>query len=414
MDQTTEIRFVDLAAQNLEVRDEIEHELQTIHQQTSYTGGEQVARFEREFADFVGVRHAIGVGNGTDALRLALLASGVGPGDEVITVPMTFVATVAAIVQTGALPLFVDVDPRTGTMSPAALECYLAQCRSRSRNGPRAIVPVHLYGMPAAMPEIMRIAQEHGLAVIEDACQAHGARLLTSDGVRIAGSFGMAGCFSFYPGKNLGAWGDAGAVVTNDEELAERITRLRDHGRISHYAHEEFGYNSRLDSIQAAVLRAKLKRLKQWNRRRREIARAYRQMLAGTGLDFQQEPEGAESCYHLFVVRSERRDAIRQALMLNRIGCGIHYPVPIHLQPACRPFGFRQSEFPVSERIADTVVSLPMHPHLASSEIARVAEAVHGALLNLNGHGTMEDGAKSVRWRTESFQSHVPPSSRGG
>jgi len=267
-----QIKLVDLAAQNAEIHDTVETEMAAVHRETAYVGGAPVEAFEQEFARFLGVRHALTVSSGTDALRLALLASGVGPDDEVITTPMTFIATVEAIVQTGARPVFIDVDPLTCNLSPAALIRYLERKRFSSLNGPRAILPVHLYGMPAAMPELLEIAARFRLAVVEDACQAHGARLKIGGRWACAGTIGDAGCFSFYPGKNLGAWGEGGAIVTDNEEVARRARSMRDHGRISHYLHEEYGYNARLDALQAVVLHAKLARLERWNERRRELA----------------------------------------------------------------------------------------------------------------------------------------------
>jgi len=376
------IKFVDLAAQNLEIGDRVAFELDLINATTAYVGGDQVESFEREFAQFLGVKRAMGVANGTDALRIALLALGIGPGDEVITVPMTFIATAAAIVQTGARPRFVDIDPDTGNISLPAL-CSFLESRPRSeRSAIRAIVPVHLYGLPAPMVELKEIAAEFNLKIVEDACQAHGARVRTAAGMAMAGTLGDAGCFSFYPGKNLGAWGDGGAVVTNDDEVARRVSLLGNHGRLSHYAHEICGYNSRLDSIQAAVLRAKLERLAEWNERRRVIASAYRELLTPWDALPILEPEGAESCFHLFVIRSTRRDAIRNALLQNDIECGIHYPVPLHLQPALAYLGYRPGDFPASEALADTTLSLPMHPHLNGQEILRTVETVASALVS--------------------------------
>ncbi len=374
-----QIKFNDLVSQTAEIRERVERELVRIHLDAGYIGGVQVKSFEEEFAAYLGVRHAISVGSGTDALRLALLAVGVGPGSEVITSPMTFIATAAAIRQTGARPTLVDIDPETCNIDPNALRRYLTERRRRSPHGLRAIVPVHLYGLPAAMPEIQEIAVEFGLRIVEDACQAHGASFHDGQRWRYAGTLGAAGCFSFYPGKNLGAWGDGGAIATDNDEIAERVRILRDHGRISHYAHQDYGYNSRLDAIQAAVLRAKLERLSDWNRRRREIAELYRQLLDGSELTLPVEPEGLASAYHLFAIRSRRRDAIRQELLSRNIECGIHYPVPLHLQPACRDLGYRPGDFPVSERVADTELSLPMHPHLTDAEVRQVAEAVAAA-----------------------------------
>lgn len=374
------IKFADLASQNAEIRERVDRELVGIHLNAAYVGGPQVQAFEQEFAAFLGARHAVSVGSGTDALRLALLAAGVGPGAEVITTPMTFIATAAAIRQAGARPTLVDIDPDTCNLSPRALRRHLEERHRRSPHGPRVIVPVHLYGLPASMREIQEIAVEFGLRIVEDACQAHGASFHDGRRWRCAGTLGAAGCFSFYPGKNLGGWGDGGAVVTDNDELAERVRMLRDHGRISHYAHQDYGYNSRLDAIQAAVLRAKLERLPGWNRRRREIAESYCELLGASDLELPAEPEGVSSAYHLFAIRSPQRDAIRQVLLSKNIECGIHYPVPLHLQPACRDLGYRRGDFPVSEQVADTELSLPMHPHLTDPEVRQVAEVVIEAL----------------------------------
>lgn len=374
------IKFLDLTRQNSEIASDVERKFAQIHQNTSYIDGPQVAEFESEFAAYLGVRRVIGVGSGTDALRLALLAAGIGTGDEVITVPTTFIATAASIIQTSATPSFVDIDPATGTMDPRALSSYLDAGRFKSKNGPRAIVPVHLYGLPAAMNEICEIAKLNRLTVIEDACQAHGARILSGGDWKMAGAIGEAGCFSFYPGKNLGAWGEAGAVATNDDGIAERVLRLRNHGRMSHFAHQDCGYNARLDTIQAAVLSAKLKRLDTWNARRREIAEAYRHQLSEIDLLTPNHQNGVESSYHLFVIRSPKRDAIRQALLENQIECGIHYPVPLHLQPALRSLGYNAGDFPVSEHWSDSILSLPLHPHMQDSDVAQVVKVIRSYL----------------------------------
>ena len=374
------IKFVDLAAQNVEIRRRVDEEHGRIHAAGAYIGGPQVAEFESHFSQYLGVKHVVAVGSGTDALRLALLAAGIGRGDEVITTPMTFIATVEAIVQTGAVPVFVDVDPDTGNISAAAVARYIEAGAFRTLNGPKAILPVHLYGLPVAMIPLLEIARLHHLAVIEDACQAHGARIHFGRSWKRAGAVSTISCFSFYPGKNLGAWGEAGAVATDHPDLAERVRALRDHGRRSHHLHQESGYNARMDTIQAAVLLAKLERLDEWNSRRRAIARRYCRLLDGTGVQTPTEPEGVESCYHLFVIRSPRRDCIREALTRAEIGCGVHYPVPLHLQPALAETGYRKGDFPVSERFADTVLSLPMHPHLTNEEVDAVAKAVATAV----------------------------------
>jgi len=376
-----QIKFVDLAAMNDEIRERVDRELAEIHKNTAYIGGPHVEAFENEFAEFLGVRHVIGVGSGTDALRLALMALDVGAGDEVITTPMTFIATAASIIQTGAKPVFVDIDPETCNLSPQAVRCYLETHRNGNGKPHKTVIlPVHLYGLPAAMPELNAIAQEFGALVVEDACQAHGARIETPEGWIRAGAMSSASAFSFYPGKNLGGWGEGGAVAVDNDELKARISSLRDHGRISHYAHEEIGYNARLDAIQAAVLRAKLEKLDQWNGRRRKLANAYCERLAGCAVKLPADPTGYESVYHLFVLRTEKRDAIRQALLEKNIGCGIHYPLPLHLQPACRYLGYKSGNFPEAERVADTALSLPMHPALTLSEIDRVAEVVRDTM----------------------------------
>ena len=381
-----QIKFVDLAAMNDEIRERVDRELAEIHKNTAYIGGPHVEAFEKEFAGFLGVRHVIGVGSGTDALRLALMALDVGAGDEVITTPMTFIATAASIIQTGAKPVFVDVDPETCNLSPQAVRRYLET--HKNRNGKphkQVILPVHLYGLPAAMPELNAIAQEFGALVVEEGCQAHGARIDTHDGWIRAGAMSSASAFSFYPGKNLGGWGEGGAVAVDNDELKARIASLRDHGRISHYAHQEIGYNARLDAIQSAVLRAKLEKLDEWNGRRRKLAKAYCKRLAGCGVKLPAEPAGYESVYHLFVIRTEKRDTLRQALLEKNIGCGIHYPLPLHLQPACRHLGYKSGDFPEAERIADTALSLPMHPALTSSDIDRVADVVRETMKKESG-----------------------------
>jgi dTDP-4-amino-4,6-dideoxygalactose transaminase len=381
-----QIKFVDLAALNDEIRERVDREMAEIHKNTAYIGGPHVEAFENEFAEFLGVRHVIGVGSGTDALRLALMALDVGPGDEVITTPMTFIATAASIIQTGATPVFVDVDPETCNLSPQAVRGYLETHKNgNGKSHKRVILPVHLYGLPAAMAELNAIAREFGALVVEDACQAHGARIETADGWVRAGAMSSASAFSFYPGKNLGGWGEGGAVALDNDELRARIISLRDHGRISHYAHQEIGYNARLDAIQAAVLRAKLEKLDQWNGRRRKLAKAYGERLAGCGVKLPVEPAGYESVYHLFVIRSEKRDAIRQALLQENIGCGIHYPLPLHLQPACRYLGYKSGDFPQAERVADTALSLPMHPALTIGEVDQIAEVIRETMKKESG-----------------------------
>jgi dTDP-4-amino-4,6-dideoxygalactose transaminase len=315
------IKMVDLAAQNAEIQPEVDQLMAQVHAAAAYVGGAQIADFEQAFASFLGVRHVVGVSSGTDALRLALMALGISAGDTVITTPMTFIATAAAIVQSGARPVFVDIDLATGNLCPRAVERYLDAHRRDTVNRPRAIVPVDLYGLPAPIVELRELATAFGLKLIEDACQAHGARLMAGGEWHMAGGpLADAACFSFYPGKNLGAWGDGGAIATDDPAIAARLARLRDHGRESHYEHSVLGYSARLDTIQAAVLNVKLRRLSAWNQRRRAIAARYRELLCDTVLELPAEPTGSESVYHLYVIRTEERNQMQAAFH-----CGGHW-----------------------------------------------------------------------------------------
>ena len=359
--------LVDLAAQYRELRDELLPEVERILAAGAFIGGEPLTRFEAAFAALCGVPHAVGVANGTDALHLALRALEVGPGDEVITVPNTFVATVEAIVQAGARAVLVDARPDTLLMDTQHLD---AARTPRTR----AVIPVHLYGRMAEVDVIERWCAGHGIALIEDAAQAHGARLRG----RRAGAFGDAGCFSFYPAKNLGAAGEAGAVVTRRPAVAARVARLRDHGQGERYHHDLVGYNSRLDALQAAVLSVKLKRLDDWNARRRTLAAVYDQRLAKVeGVDPLPAPARPEShVYHLYVVRVTERDRLRAALTARGIDTGLHYPVPVHLQPAFRDLGYAEGTFPVSEMAARTVLSLPIYPQMTEEAVHRVCDAI--------------------------------------
>jgi dTDP-4-amino-4,6-dideoxygalactose transaminase len=384
---TNTVSFVDLRAQHQEVRSEIETAITDIINRSSFIGGKYVETFEREFAAYLGVAQAVGVANGTDALWLGLIAAGVQTGEAVITVPNTFIATVEAITRCGAEPLFVDIDLQAATMDVPALQTFLEKecvvgddgCTLHRPSGRviRAILPVHLYGLPADMQPILETAGKYGLAVIEDACQSQGARYRMNGEWTRAGNFGIAAGFSFYPGKNLGAMGDAGAVVTNDPELAQEMRWLRDHGSSEKYIHNTcLGWNSRLDSIQAAVLSIKLRKLDEWNARRREAAELYSQALADLPLDLPIEPEYAEHIYHLYVVRAVDREALRQDLSDRGIGVGLHYPLPLHLQQAYNHLGLGRGSFPNAEKSADTLLSLPMHPALTPSQIEQVAEAI--------------------------------------
>jgi len=359
--------LVDLAAQYRELRDELLPEIERIMAAGAFIGGEALTRFESAFAALCGVPHAVGVANGTDALHLALRALGIGPGDEVITVPNTFVATVEAIAQAGARAVLVDVRPDTLLLDAGALE---AARTPRTR----AVIPVHLYGRLVEMEPIERWCTRHAVALLEDAAQAHGAR---SRGRR-AGAFGDAAAFSFYPAKNLGAAGEAGAVVTRRADVAARVTRLRDHGQSERYHHALVGFNSRLDALQAAVLSVKLKRLDGWNARRRALAAIYRERLAKVdAVELVPPPVDAEShVYHLFVIRTPERDRLRAALTARGIDTGLHYPVPAHLQRACRDLGYAEGAFPVSEAACRTVLSLPIYPQMTEDAVHRVCDAI--------------------------------------
>lgn len=369
------VPFLDLKAQYESLKYEINDAIQQVLDSCAFAGGPFVEAFEKQFAAYCGCEHCIGVGSGTDALWLSLLALGVGPGDEVITVPNTFIATAEAISFCGAVPVFVDIDEKTYTMDPQKLEDYL-QTRNPepgTRNRPKAVLPVHLFGQTADMDPIMAIARKHGLFVIEDACQAHGAEYKGKP----AGSMGDAGCFSFYPGKNLGAYGEAGAVTTNSDGLAKKIAMLRDHGQSKKYYHDLIGWNARMDGIQGAVLSVKLKHLPAWNEARREKAARYNELLAGMDrLILPYAADGAKHVYHIFAVRTQQRDALLKYLADENIYCGIHYPVPVHLQEAYSNSGVQYDGLTVSERVASELLSLPMYPELNEKQQERVAEKI--------------------------------------
>jgi len=357
------VPFLDLRAQHDPVRAEILAAIGDVIDRSAFAGGPVVAQFEEEFAAFCRTRRSVGVGNGTDALWFALLALGVGPGDEVITAPNSFMATAEAISICGAKPVFADVDEQTYTLDPRLLERAITPRT-------KAIIPVHLYGQMADMDPIMEIAGRRKLAVIEDACQAHGAEYKG----RRAGSIGHAGCFSFYPGKNLGAWGEAGAVTTNDPKVAEKIAVLREHGQQAKYQHSVVGWNGRMDGIQGAVLRVKLKGLERGNAARRENARLYSERLAAIAGVVAKPPAGQGTpVYHLYVVEVEERDRVLQDMAQRGISCAIHYPRPIHLQKAYRELGLGVGSFPVAERCAARILSLPMYPELTPAQIETVA-----------------------------------------
>jgi dTDP-4-amino-4,6-dideoxygalactose transaminase len=356
------VPFLDLKAQYESIREEVAAALQQVLDQTAFAGGPFVARFEQEFASFCGCPHAIAVGTGTEALWLSLLGIGIGPGDEVLTVPNTFIATAEAISFCGARPVFTDVDPGTYTMDPSKIEAAITPKT-------RAIIPVHLFGQMADMDPILEIARTRGLSVIEDACQAHGAEYKGKP----AGSMGDAGCFSFYPGKNLGAYGEGGAVVTKRADLDRKIRMLRDHGQSKKYEHGMIGWNARMDGFQGAILSVKLRHLPRWNEARRRNAHLYGKLLKETdGVIAPSETAYARHVYHVYAIRVADRDNLIRALAEKDIHCGIHYPVPVHLQEAYRPLGLVRGSFPVSETCAAEFVSLPMFPELSGEQIERV------------------------------------------
>jgi dTDP-4-amino-4,6-dideoxygalactose transaminase len=378
------IPFNDLRLQHNEVREEINAAVERAIETSEFVGGRAVQQFEDNFATYCGVQHAIGVSNGTDALRLALVALGVGPGQIVITVPNTFMATVEAITLAGARPIFVDIDPVTYTMDPGALRSYLEQACVPAPTGRHPIdratgdrvttvLPVHLYGFPANMDAIGGIADQYGLDIVEDACQAHGSAYFSINGkvvAKKAGAIGRAAGFSFYPGKNLGAMGEGGAVTTNDTALAASIRQLRNHGQAERYVHVvSNGSNCRLDSIQAAILDAKLKKLDEWNACRQQVAAAYNARLAGSRVKLPRTPGYGQHVYHLYVVLVEERDRVRRELAESGIETGLHYPVPLHLQEAYRSMGLKRGSFPVTEAAADRLLSLPMYPHMTADEV---------------------------------------------
>jgi dTDP-4-amino-4,6-dideoxygalactose transaminase len=382
------IPFVDLIAPHQELEDKLLAVFQEALRTGSFIGGAMVQQFEDEFAVFCETQYCVGVGSGTDALRFALIASGVQPGDVVVTVPNTFIATVEAISQAGATFEFVDVDECTYNMDPQTLANYLAACTvdingrllsHRSGRRVSAIVPVHLYGQTAEMDPIIELASHYGIHVIEDACQAHGAEYFSDREKRWqkAGSIALAAAFSFYPGKNLGACGEAGAVTTNDSSIAQRIRLLRDHGQSKKYYHDIEGFNGRLDAIQAGVLSAKLPYLPAWNARRRKRAQIYRELFTEhIGLTLPSNHAGNRPVYHLYVVRTEQRDALRCHLNNVGISTGIHYPIPLHLQQACRSQGYSRGDFPICERIAATIASLPMFPQLTYAQQLHITTEV--------------------------------------
>lgn len=359
------VPFVDLKAQYYSIKTEIDEAISNVLESSQFVLGKEVSAFEEEFAAYCQAKYGIGVNSGTSALHLALLAADIGPGDEVITVPFTFVATVAAICYTGAQPVFVDIEPKSFTMDVTQIEGAITERT-------RAILPVHLYGQPADMDPIIEIARRHKLLVIEDAAQAHGAEY---KGRRV-GSIGDLGCFSFYPGKNLGAYGEGGMVVTDNSDYARTIRMLRDWGAERKYEHVLKGYNYRLEGMQGAILRVKLRHLEAWTEARRAHARRYNELLARSAGQTPEEMSYARHVYHVYAIRTPQREVLQKALSEKGIQTNIHYPIPVHLLPAYADLGYRQADFPLSERAANEVLSLPMFPELTETQIISVAKGV--------------------------------------
>jgi dTDP-4-amino-4,6-dideoxygalactose transaminase len=391
MQHPNAVPFLDLVTPHAELREELCAVFEKALATAGFIGGPMVEAFERDFAAFCGTEHCVGVSSGTDALRFALMAAGIGAGDIVLTAPNTFIATTEAITQADAWPVFLDIDERTYNLDPARLGEYLeTRCCADEASGVwidrklgmpvKAIVPIHLYGQTADMDAILDLAARYHLTVIEDACQAHGAEYFSAheNRWRKAGSMGRAAAFSFYPGKNLGACGEGGAVTTNDAELARKIRMLRDHGQARKYYHEMEGYNGRLDAIQAGILRVKLAHLPDWNARRREASARYGELLAAVGAGdlAPYEPAWAKAIYHLYVIRVKDRDGFMRSLGEAGIGTAIHYPVPLHLQQAYAWLGYHRGDFPVTEKVAAEIVSLPMFPQLTEEQQGRVVQAV--------------------------------------
>ena len=389
MSQPQGIPFLDLVTPHVELEQELTTVFQKALRTAGFIGGAMVETFEREFASFCQAEHAVAVNSGTDALRFALVAAGVKTGDVAITVPHTFIATTEAISQAGAQPEFVDIDERTYNMDPSGLRTYLEEectrkdghlISKRSGRPVTAIVPVHLYGQMVDMDPILELAERYQLIVIEDACQAHGAEYFSRKRNRWfkAGSMGLAAGFSFYPGKNLGACGEGGAITTSDPKIARACKMLRDHGQAKKYYHDIEGYNGRLDSIQTGILSVKLKHLSGWNEKRRERAAEYKELFGKSGSEVRIpfEPSWSRAVYHLYVVRVADREGLMAHLKDGGIGTGIHYPIPLHLQKAYESLGYKAGDFPVTERIAEEIVSLPMFPQLTKEQAARVVDEI--------------------------------------
>ncbi len=361
----TVIPFLELKSQYASIKEEIDGAIQNTLNQGQFILGENAAAFEQEFAHYCGVKYCLGTNSGTSALFLALAALGIGQGDEVITTPFTFIATVLAITYTGAKPVLVDIDPKTYNID-------ISQIEGKITRRTKAIIPVHLYGQPADMEPITRLAQRYGLKVIEDACQAHGAEYKGKK----TGSLGDCGCFSFYPTKNLGAYGDGGAVTTNNSEIAQKIASLRNYGQRDRYYHDTIGFNARLDEIQAAILRVKLGHLDSWSQKRRQNASFYHETLKDAGVVLPREASYARHVYYLYVIRTKKRDELMRHLAKKGIQTLVHFPIPIHLQKAYQSLGYQRGDFPLAEMCADEVVSLPVYPEMKRGWLEMVAKAI--------------------------------------
>ena len=361
-----QVPFLDLKVQYKQIEKEVLPMISEAMENGAFVGGPQVSDFEAEFAEFCESKFCAGLASGTDAIRFALMAAGVGEGNEVITVPHTFIATTEAVSQVGAKPVFIDIYPDTYNID-------ISQIQGKITDKTKAIIPVHLYGQPADIDPILEIGQQYGIPVIEDACQAHGALYKG----RKAGSLGAVGCFSFYPGKNLGAYGEGGAIVTQNEEIANKIRMIRDHGQEKKYFHQMEGFNGRLDAIQAGILRIKLKKLNNWNRSRRENAALYNEVLSEIhGVTIPVEADFASSVYHLYVILVDKREKLQEFLNSKGIATGLHYPLPLHLQQAYAHLGYKEGDFPVTEEVASRLLSLPMFPELAKEQIEYVAQSI--------------------------------------
>jgi len=361
----TPVPYLDLPAQMRAIRKEVDAAIARTLENCSFCLGPDVARFEEDFAKYIGAKYCIGFNSGTSALHVAMLLLNVGAGDEIITTPFTFVATSWAISYVGAKPVYVDIDEATFNLDPKLVEKAITPRT-------KAIMPVHLCGHPADLDSLLSTCRKHKLPLVEDAAQAHGAEYRG----KIVGTFGEMSCFSFYPGKNLGAYGEGGGLVTNNSDYAARAKALRDHGSTKRYYHDEVGYNYRMEGIQGAVLGVKMKYLEKWTQERRRVAHRYEQLLADTPLQLPREADYAESAWHLYVVRHPRRDDLKKHLEANGVGCGLHYPVPLHLQKCYAHLGYKEGDFPVAEKAARECLSLPIYPEMTEEQIQRVVEVV--------------------------------------